>query len=102
ADSEVGRLLDVDINTYLPGDLLVKTDVTTSANSMEARSPFLDQRIIEWAAGLPGDLKVRSGTTKYLLRRAMSRWLPGELLDRPKMGFGVPLATWLRTRLRPL
>ena len=102
ADSEVGRLVDVDINTYLPGDLLVKSDVTTAANSMEARSPFLDQEIVEWSAGLPGHLKVRAGTTKYLLRRAMTRWLPAELLDRPKMGFGVPLAAWLRDGLRPL
>jgi asparagine synthase (glutamine-hydrolysing) len=94
--------MDVDINTYLPGDLLVKTDITTMANSIEARSPFLDQHLMEWAAALPADLKIRSGTTKYLLKKAVAEWLPPELVNRPKMGFGVPLASWLRTELRGL
>jgi len=102
ADSDVGRLIDVDVNTYLPGDLLVKVDITTMANSLEARSPFLDHQLMEWAAGLPTDLKLRSGTTKYLLKKAVAEWLPPELIDRPKMGFGVPLAAWLRTELREL
>ncbi|MFF4348678.1 asparagine synthase (glutamine-hydrolyzing) [Streptomyces sp. NPDC001530] len=102
ADSQVNRLMDVDVNTYLPGDLLAKVDITTMANSLEARSPFLDHRLMEWAAGLPGDLKVRRGTTKYVLKKAMEGWLPDELLHRPKMGFGVPLAHWLRTELKDL
>jgi asparagine synthase (glutamine-hydrolysing) len=102
AASDVGRLMDVDVNTYLPGDLLVKVDITTMANSLEARSPFLDHHLMEWAAGLPANLKVRSGTTKYLLKKAMAEWLPTELIRRRKMGFGVPLATWLRTDLREL
>ncbi|MEW2493207.1 asparagine synthase (glutamine-hydrolyzing) [Streptomyces nodosus] len=94
------RLMDVDVNSYLPGDLLVKVDITTMANSLEARSPFLDHRLMEWAARLPAELKVRRGTTKYLLKKAMQDWLPPELLHRPKQGFGVPLAHWLRTDLR--
>lgn len=102
AGSEIGAIMDVDVNTYLPGDLLVKTDITTMANSIEARSPFLDHHLMEWAAGLPADLKIRSGTTKYLLKRAIADWLPPELVNRPKMGFGVPLAAWLRTELRDL
>ncbi|HZX38988.1 MAG TPA: asparagine synthase (glutamine-hydrolyzing) [Streptomyces sp.] len=100
ADSTVGRLMDVDVNTYLPGDLLVKVDITTMANSLEARSPFLDHRLMEWAARLPVELKVRGTTTKYLLKRAVADWLPPELLHRPKQGFGVPLAHWLRTELK--
>jgi asparagine synthase (glutamine-hydrolysing) len=102
AGSDIGRLLDIDANTYLPGDLLVKVDITTMANSLEARSPFLDHHLIEWAAGLPTDLKVRSGTTKYLLKKALADWLPAELIHRKKMGFGVPLAAWLRNDLREL
>jgi asparagine synthase (glutamine-hydrolysing) len=102
ADSDVGRVIDVDVNTYLPGDLLVKVDIATMAHSLEARSPFLDHVLLEWAAGLPVELKVRSGTTKYLLKRAVAEWLPDELIRRPKMGFGVPLAAWLRTDLREL
>ncbi|MEV5706131.1 asparagine synthase (glutamine-hydrolyzing) [Actinoallomurus sp. NPDC052274] len=102
ADSVLGRVMDVDINTYLPGDLLVKMDTATMANSLEARSPFLDHHLMEWAAGLPPGLKVRAGTTKYLLKKAVAPWLPPELLTRPKMGFGVPLARWLRTELADL
>jgi asparagine synthase (glutamine-hydrolysing) len=102
AGSEIGAIMDVDVNTYLPGDLLVKSDITTMANSIEGRSPFLDHHLMEWAAGLPDGLKIRSGTTKYLLKRAVADWLPPELVNRPKMGFGVPLAAWLRTELRDL
>jgi asparagine synthase (glutamine-hydrolysing) len=102
AESDLGRVIDVDVNTYLPGDLLVKMDIATMAHSLEARSPFLDHELLEWAAGLPAELKVRSGTTKYLLKRAVAGWLPEELINRPKMGFGVPLAAWLRTELRDL
>ncbi|WP_432837671.1 asparagine synthase (glutamine-hydrolyzing) [Dactylosporangium sp. CA-092794] len=98
----IGRLIDADINTYLPGDLLAKVDVTTMANSVEARSPLLDQHLLAWAAGLPTRLKVRGGTTKYLFKRAMAGWLPAEVIDRPKMGFGVPLAQWLRGDLSEL
>ena len=102
ADSDAGRAMDADVNTYLPGDLLPKVDITTMANSLEARSPFLDQELMEWAAGLPSRWKIRGGVTKYLLKRAIADWLPADLLKRPKMGFGVPMAHWLRTDLRDL
>jgi len=102
AGDPLGRLIDADINTYLPGDLLAKVDVTTMANSVEARSPLLDQHLLAWAAGLPTRLKVRGGTTKYLFKRAMADWLPAEVVDRPKKGFGVPLARWLRDDVREL
>ncbi|MGP3965778.1 asparagine synthase (glutamine-hydrolyzing) [Nonomuraea sp. 3N208] len=102
AETDLGRILDVDIATYLPGELLVKVDITTMANSLEARSPFLDHHLMEWAAGLPIDYKVRNGKTKLLLKRAISPWLPKEILTSPKQGFGVPLASWLRGELREL
>ncbi|MET7466288.1 asparagine synthase (glutamine-hydrolyzing) [Nonomuraea sp. NPDC005501] len=102
ADTELGRTLDVDTLTYLPGDLLVKVDITTMANSLEARSPFLDHHLMEWAAGLPAGLNVRGSQTKVLLKRAVAPWLPYELLTYPKQGFGVPLAAWLRGELREL
>jgi asparagine synthase (glutamine-hydrolysing) len=102
ADTAVGRAIDADVHTYLPGDLLVKADLTTMANSLEARSPFLDHVLMEWAAGLPTRLKLRGDTTKYLLRRAVSPWLPPQLSGRPKRGFGVPLGSWLRGDLRDL
>jgi asparagine synthase (glutamine-hydrolysing) len=102
ARSCVGKVMDVDIRTYLPGDLLAKVDITTMACSLEARSPFLDHHLMEWAAALPARLKIRRGTTKFLLKRAMAPWLPPELIGRRKQGFGVPLATWLRTDFREL
>ncbi|MFF4774306.1 asparagine synthase (glutamine-hydrolyzing) [Microtetraspora fusca] len=102
AETDLGRALDVDVLTYLPGDLLVKVDTTTMAHSLEGRSPLLDHHLMEWAAGLPASLKVRNRQTKVLLRRAVEPWLPPELLRYPKQGFGVPLAAWLRGELREL
>ncbi|WP_248963952.1 asparagine synthase (glutamine-hydrolyzing) [Sphaerisporangium perillae] len=102
AGTDLGRVLDVDIATYLPGDLLVKVDITAMANSLETRSPFLDHHLMEWAAGLPIGLKVRNVRTKLLLKRAVAPWLPEEIVNYPKQGFGVPLAAWLRGELREL
>ena len=100
ADGDAGRAIDADVHTYLPGDLLPKVDLTTMANSLEARSPFLDHHLLEWAAGLPTRMKVRPASTKRILKRAVLDWLPPEVVHRPKMGFGVPLASWLRGELR--
>ena len=82
--------------TYLPNDLLVKVDIASMANSLEARSPFLDHKVIEFAASLPENLKLRGLTTKYLLKRVLGKLLPTENLKRPKMGFGVPVGHWFR------
>jgi asparagine synthase (glutamine-hydrolysing) len=71
-------------------------------NSLEARSPFLDHRLVEFCASLPSELKLRGRTSKWLLRRLMHDRLPPAILTRPKMGFGVPVGEWLRTDLRPL
>jgi asparagine synthase (glutamine-hydrolysing) len=93
--------LETDIMTYLPNDLLVKVDIATMAVSLEARSPFLDHHVIEFAASLPENLKVRGLTTKYLLKRVLKKLLPAENLNRRKMGFGVPIGNWFRGRMQP-
>src|SRR5512132_1470656 len=97
----VDAVLLADIMTYLPNDLLVKVDIATMANSLEARSPFLDHHVIEFAASLPERLKLRRLTTKYLLKKVLRQLLPSENLDRKKMGFGVPIGHWFRDRLQP-
>jgi len=95
-------MLDTDVNHYLPDDLLVKMDVATMAHSLEARSPFLDHELVEFAAALPSQLKLNRHGSKALLKSALRGLLPDDILDRPKMGFGIPLGEWLRTSLREL
>jgi asparagine synthase (glutamine-hydrolysing) len=97
----VDAALLTDIMTYLPNDLLVKVDIATMANSLEARSPFLDHHVMEFAASLPVKFKLRGLTTKYLLKRILTKLLPSENLDRRKMGFGVPIGHWFRGKLQP-
>ena len=97
----VDAALLTDIMTYLPNDLLVKVDIATMALSLEARSPFLDHHVIEFAASLPEKFKLRGLTTKYLLKRVLKKLLPAENLDRRKMGFGVPIGRWFRGKLQP-
>jgi asparagine synthase (glutamine-hydrolysing) len=92
----VDAALLADTMTYLPNDLLVKVDIASMAVSLEARSPFLDHHVIEFAASLPEGLKLRRLTTKYLLKKALRGLLPRENLTRGKMGFGVPVGHWLR------
>jgi asparagine synthase (glutamine-hydrolysing) len=101
-DALLDRMLEVDVRTYLPGDLLVKIDVATMAHSLEARSPLLDHRLMQLAASLPPDQKVRGAETKIALRAAMRGTVPDEILDGRKQGFEVPLAEWLRGDLRDL
>jgi asparagine synthase (glutamine-hydrolysing) len=98
----IDAALLTDIMTYLPNDLLVKVDIATMAVSLEARSPFLDHHVIEFAASLPEKLKLRGLTTKYLLKRVLKKLLPAENLGRRKMGFGVPVGHWFRDSLQPL
>ena len=86
--------------TYLPNDLLVKVDIASMANSLEARSPFLDHKVIEFAASLPENLKMRRFETKSLLKKAAARLVPPEVIYRRKMGFGVPIGNWFRTDMK--
>jgi asparagine synthase (glutamine-hydrolysing) len=102
SEDPLSRMLYCDIKTYLPGDILTKVDRTSMANSLEVRAPLLDYRVIEFAATLPSALKIRWGNKKYLLKRAFSRVLPGEIFKRPKHGFTVPLDKWFRHDLVPL
>lgn len=99
ATDDVDRLLGSDVAMYLPDDLLVKVDIATMASSLEARSPLLDHRLMEYAASLPVDLKVRAGETKYLLKKVAERLIPREVIYRPKMGFAVPVNEWFRGEL---
>jgi asparagine synthase (glutamine-hydrolysing) len=94
------RMLAVDVASYLPNDLLVKMDIATMANSLEARSPFLDHKVMEFCAGLPSHFKARGTRLKYLLRQAGARLLPRETLSRRKMGFVAPIGAWMRGELR--
>lgn len=90
----------LDVNTYLPGDILTKVDRASMAHSLEVRGPFLDYELLEWAAGLPTDLKLKGGTGKYILKKGLEADLPEEILYRRKMGFAVPLERWFRGPLR--
>lgn len=100
--SLVDMMLETDLNHYLPDDLLVKMDVATMAHSLEARSPLLDHRLVEFMAAVPARYKLGRSGGKHLLKSALRGLLPDEVLERPKMGFGVPLAKWLRTDLREM
>jgi asparagine synthase (glutamine-hydrolysing) len=91
-----------DMHSYLPDDLLIKVDVATMAHGLEARSPFLDHKLIEFAASIPACQKMSMTQTKKLLKSAMADRLPAELLHRPKMGFRVPIDRWIRFELREM
>ena len=96
SDSPVDRMLGADVATYLPDDLLVKMDIATMCWGVEARSPLLDQEVVEFAATLPPELKLANGRGKHLLREVAAELLPAEVLTRPKHGFSVPVERWLR------
>jgi asparagine synthase (glutamine-hydrolysing) len=97
----VDASLLTDTMTYLPNDLLVKMDIASMTVSLEARSPFLDHHLMEFAASLPERLKLRRLTTKYLLKRVLKQLVPAENLNRSKMGFGVPIGHWFRGAMQP-
>ncbi len=95
-------MLAVDYQTYMNDDILQKVDRATMSVSLEGREPFLDQNIIEFAAQLPSDYKYRNGEKKYLLKEIVYKYLPKEMMDRPKMGFGIPIENWMANELKDM
>jgi asparagine synthase (glutamine-hydrolysing) len=100
--SSFDRMIRSDLCSYLPGDLLVKVDIATMANSLELRSPLLDVNVIEWGVSLPRKYKIKGFETKHILKDVARSLVPANLIDRPKMGFGIPRAEWLRTEMKEL
>jgi asparagine synthase (glutamine-hydrolysing) len=96
------RCVAIDFASYLPDDIMVKLDRMAMANSLEGRAPFLSHNVIDFAVRLPSELRVRNRRGKHLLRRVAARWLPPEVLQKPKQGFGIPLGQWFRGPLREL
>jgi asparagine synthase (glutamine-hydrolysing) len=102
AAETIERMQYLDTKLYLAEDILTKVDRTSMAVSLEVRAPFLDRRLVEYVASLPLSYKLRGNTTKYILKRAVAPHLPAFVTRRGKKGFGVPVAEWLKGRLRPL
>jgi asparagine synthase (glutamine-hydrolysing) len=100
--SSFNRMIRSDFDAYLPGDLLVKVDIATMANSLELRSPMLDVNVVEWGVSLPRKYKIKGFETKHILKDVARSLVPANLIDRPKMGFGIPRAEWLRTGMKEM
>jgi len=98
--NSIEQMMAYDLITYLPTDILTKIDRAAMAVSLETRLPFLDRNVIEFSASLPMKYKIHNGTTKWILREMLYKYVPENLINRPKMGFAVPLSEWLRGPLR--
>jgi asparagine synthase (glutamine-hydrolysing) len=96
AEDAVAQAQYADLKVWLPGDILTKVDRASMAVSLEAREPLLDHTLLEWASGLPTEMRLRGGTGKYLLKKAMEPYIPNDLLYRPKQGFSMPISNWFR------
>lgn len=100
--SDLAFMMAIDYQTYLVDDILQKVDRATMTASLEGREPFLDHNVIEWAAQLPDDYKYHNGIKKYILREIVHQYIPKEMMDRPKMGFAIPIGHWMQNELKPL
>ena len=100
--SSIDQMIRSDLTSYLPGDLLFKSDIATMANSLELRSPLLDVNVVEWGLSLPSKYKIRGLETKHILKDLARSLVPPHFIDRPKMGFGIPRAEWLRTDMKEM
>lgn len=98
--SPLSYMMAIDYQTYLVDDILQKVDRAAMTVSLEGREPFLDHRIIEWAATLPNDYKYRNGDKKHIVKEIVHQYIPKEMMDRPKMGFAIPIANWMTNDLR--
>jgi len=96
----IEQMMAYDLISYLPTDILTKIDRAAMSVSLETRVPFLDPEVIEFSASLPIELKIRGGVTKWALREVLFKYVPKDLIERPKMGFAIPLADWLRGPLK--
>ncbi|HUC80444.1 MAG TPA: asparagine synthase (glutamine-hydrolyzing) [Flavisolibacter sp.] len=101
-DDALSYMMAVDYQTYMVDDILQKVDRATMSVSLEGREPFLDQHIIEWAAQLPSGYKYYNGNKKYILKQIVHKYIPKEIMERPKMGFGIPIEAWLGNELKDL
>jgi asparagine synthase (glutamine-hydrolysing) len=95
-------MMAIDYQTYMVDDILQKVDRATMSVSLEGREPYLDQDVIEWAAQLPSDYKYYKGEKKYILKKIVHKYIPKEMMERPKMGFAIPVEKWLSNELKPL
>mgnify|MGYP001570821755 FL=1 len=100
--SSLSYMMAIDYQTYLIDDIMQKVDRATMTASLEGREPYLDHRLIEWAAQLPDHYKYHKGEKKYILKEILHQYIPKEMMDRPKMGFAIPIAEWLQDDLKEL
>ena len=100
--SGLKKIMQLDFDTNLVNDLLVKMDIASMANSLEGRSPFLSKELLEYAPGMNDGFKIKGSTTKYLLRQLAKKYLPAELVHQPKRGFEIPLKKWMDNELKEI
>jgi asparagine synthase (glutamine-hydrolysing) len=100
--SVLNKVLAVEYKSYLVDDILQKVDRATMSVSLEGREPFLDHRLVEWVSTLPDEYKLKDGVSKRILKDIVHKYVPASMMERPKMGFGVPVSKWLKSELREL